>query len=159
MKIDILVLNYNGKYLLAKFLPSIVRAAGRSMHDCKVMVVDNLSTDGSAELVKKEFPSVGFFASAENKVLCSYNDVIRDLNSDVVMLLNNDIEVAEDFVDYLAGHFEKDDVFFVAPRLLNFDGTYNGGRSYLRFKFGIVKNVVDIEMAELPGETDSNRRF
>jgi len=155
MKVDILVLNYNGKDLLGQFLPSVVLAAEKSAHQCKVTVVDNLSTDGSLEFLKSNFPSVGIYRSEKNDVVCSFNEALKHLDSDVVIMLGNDIKVKEDFVDYLAQHFSESGVFYAAPRLLNFDGTFNGGRSYLRFDYGVLKNEVYTEGAELPGETHS----
>ena len=155
MKVDILILNYNGKKLLKAFLPSVCEAAKKSNHKCKVYVVDNLSRDGSVEYVRNNFPSVKLYVSKKNEVLCSYNEVLKTINSDVVILLNNDIKVEEDFIDYLIKHFKDDNVFFVAPRLLNLDGTYNGGRSYLKIKYGILKNIVDETNATVPGDTHS----
>lgn len=155
MKIDILVLNYNGKQLLERFLPSVIASAGNSKHECAVLLVDNLSSDGSTEFVRGKFPQVKVAVSTKNEVLCSYNDVIRGLDSDVVVLLNNDIETGKDFVDYLAEHFRDPDVAFVAPRILNLDNTFNGGKSYLEFRMGIIKNAVDFNNPETPGQTHS----
>ncbi len=153
MKIDILVLNYNGKDLMEAYLPSVCEAAERSAHECEVHVVDNLSSDGSARVVREGFPAVRLHIARENRVLCSYNEVVRDLSSDVVIFLNNDIKVEPDFVDILVGHFEKEDVMFAAPRLMNFDGTYNGGRSFLKFDKGAVKVMVDEDNFKRPGGT------
>lgn len=153
MKIDILVLNYNGKELLGLFLPSVCEAAKRSVHDCKVWVVDNASTDGSREFISNNFRDVGVFNCKENRVLFSYNDVVKNLTSDIVIFLNNDIKVKEDLVDYLAGHFANKNVFFVAPCVLNPDGTYNGGKSHFEFRWGIIKSVVDLNTYKEPGMT------
>jgi GT2 family glycosyltransferase len=153
MKIDILVLNYNGKDLLEKNLPSVIESAGFSKHECKVVVVDNKSTDKSAEFLKGNFKGIEIFHSERNDVLCSYNEAIKDRKSDMVIFLNNDMKVKEDFIDHLAIHFKDENVFFAAPRLLNPDGTYNGGKSYLEFKAGIIRAVPDKEDTEHSGTT------
>ena len=62
----ILVLNYNGRGLLAECLPSIVEAAQRSPVPCAVTVVDNGSTDGSRELVATHWPTVGYVSRAQS---------------------------------------------------------------------------------------------
>ena len=67
MKIDILILNYNGKDLMKAYLPSIVEAARVSSNDCRVHIVDNLSSDGSNEMVAEEFPDVTLHIAKENK--------------------------------------------------------------------------------------------
>lgn len=153
MKIDILVLNYNGKDLLERFLPSIVEASMASSHECKVTVVDNKSTDGSKEFIRSNFPSVSFYEAMENKLLCSYNDVVEGLQSDVIIFLNDDIKLKRDFIDYLAEALKDEKVFFAAPKILNFDGSFNGGRSRLEFRWGIIKSVTELDKSETRGTT------
>ncbi|MGB2661574.1 MAG: glycosyltransferase [Candidatus Omnitrophota bacterium] len=153
MKVDILVLNYNGKDLMKEYLPSICEAAGSSSFACAVHVVDNLSTDGSVDFLRENFPGVQVHVAGENRILCSYNGVVRTLDSDIVIFLNNDMKVAPDFVDPLVKHFKWADTMFVAPRVMNFDGTFNGGRSYLKFDKGVIKVIVDVENFRNPGET------
>lgn len=153
MKIDILILNYNGKDLLDKYLPSICTAAKESSHQCKVHVIDNVSSDGSVSLMRDNFPEVELNIQKENRVLCSYNDVVENLDSDVVIFLNNDMKVAPNFVDLLVKHFKDEDVMFVAPRVMNFDGTYNGGKSVLKFDKGAIKVLVEHDGFMDPGYT------
>lgn len=153
MKIDILVLNYNGRSLLERFLPSVVEASRASLHPCNVILVDNASSDGSPEFVKSNFPSVSLYQARENKVLFSYNDVVEKLDSDIVIFLNNDIKVDRHFIDALAGDLYDKNVFFSAPKVLNPDGTYNGGRSRLEFKWGIIKSVTENDKSNDKGPT------
>lgn len=153
MKIDILVLNYNGEDLLKKHLPSVCKAAKDSFSECKVHVVDNLSTDGSLELLRNDFPSVEVHVAKENKVLCSYNDVVKNLDSDLVIFLNNDIEVDSKFVDPLIDHFRDESVMFAAPKVMNMDNTFNGGKSIMKFDKGIIKVLVDYKNFDTPGST------
>ena len=68
MKVDILILNYNGKYLMEQFLSSVVKAAAFSRNQCRVMVVDNLSTDGSVDFLKSKFPSVKVFIAEKRYI-------------------------------------------------------------------------------------------
>lgn len=155
MKVAILVLNYNGKDLMERFLHSICMAAEASSYECDVHVVDNLSSDGSCEYLRENFPDVKLHVAQENKVLCSYNDVVEKLDSEIVIFLNNDMKVEPDFVDHLVKHFKEKDVMFVAPRLMNFDNTFNGGKSYLEFKNGAIKVAVDAETFMDPGQTQA----
>lgn len=153
MKVDILVLNYNGRSLMEAYLPSVCEAAKMSSHECKTYVVDNLSTDGSVEFLEENIPEAGIIRASANRVLCSYNEAVENLDSDVVIFLNNDIKVEPDFVDHLVEHFEEKDVMFAAPRLMNFDNTYNGGRSYLEFRNGGIRVTVDAANFMEPGRT------
>jgi GT2 family glycosyltransferase len=50
------VLNYNGRHLLQENLSSVVSAARKVEGGCDVIVLDNLSTDGSVEFLKEKLP-------------------------------------------------------------------------------------------------------
>ncbi len=111
----LIVLNYNRVDLLGRFLPSVIQSARASRHSCRVTLLDNASTDGSAEFVRKNFPEVDVFTASKNKVLCSYNEIAPQCREDVLVFLNNDIETEPEFVDPLLVPFEeRKDVFFVS---------------------------------------------
>lgn len=130
LKADILVLNYEGEDLLKRFLPSVVEAAKNSRYDCRVIVLDNQSTDGSEGFVKSAFNEVAFIKAKENKVYCSFNEAVKGLDSDIVILLNNDMRLERNFVDPLIKPFlSAEDVFFVATE---------GDRSVVTRKWGII---------------------
>lgn len=137
MKITILVLNYNGEVLLSECLPSIIEAASLSKNTVDVAVIDNESSDRSIDVIKG-FSSHVRLIKSPNRVLCSFNDVVRDLEGEVAILLNNDMKVGGDFVDALAGHFGKDDdVFLVAPKCFTYEGdVVECGRTKGFIKYG-----------------------
>lgn len=135
--VNIIILNYNGRDLLAECLPSIVEASHTSKFSCKVTVIDNVSTDDSVSFLRSNFPDVDIVGAKENLVLCSYNDVLRIIKDDIVILLNNDIKVRNDFVDPLIELFKQEDVFLVSPKSYFFDGRYEGGKSYAFMRYGI----------------------
>src|SRR5476649_435 len=58
---SVVIPNWNGKDLLEKYLPSVVEAlAGNAANE--IVVVDNGSTDGSADFVRNRFPQVNLLA-------------------------------------------------------------------------------------------------
>jgi len=59
----VLVLNYNGRELLGQCLPSIVAAAKSSRHRCRLVVIDNSSSDDSCEYLAHHWPEIDVFAS------------------------------------------------------------------------------------------------
>ncbi len=122
MNARIIVLNYNGLDIMRECMPSVVLAAENARAQCKVSVIDNSSTDDSVKWIKVAFPSVEIFES-KNRVLCSYNDFIKTLSEDIVILLNNDIKLDRGCIDPLVGVFEnKPDAFFVASKVFDFPG-------------------------------------
>ncbi len=138
-KIDIVILNYNGEEMIPVCLPSIVEAAKRSPAPCRVIVLDNKSTDRSLEILGRDFPEVTIRVAKENRILFSYNELIPGLDSDIIILLNNDIKVEPDFIAPLLKHFVDEDVFGCSPRQVHFDGRgYNGGLNRIQFSGGLI---------------------
>jgi GT2 family glycosyltransferase len=143
----ILVLNYNGRGLLGDCLPSVVEAAARSPVACEVGVVDNGSTDGSLELLARDWPGVKVWREP-NRGLASFNAVLARLTEPVVLLLNNDVKLAPGavgpLVEAVAG---RPDALFAAPQCWTFDGrVYEGMRTRVRTRFGLVQG-----MCRVPG--------
>ena len=62
--LSVIIVNYNVKFYLEQCLES-VRRASQGLQ-VEVLVVDNLSTDGSVEYLSKRFPEVTFIANREN---------------------------------------------------------------------------------------------
>ncbi|MDD5194091.1 MAG: glycosyltransferase family 2 protein [Candidatus Omnitrophica bacterium] len=122
MKVEIFILNYNGRELLSECLPSIRDASCRSKYKPRVIVVDNQSNDGSYEFVSDNFADIDFKKMKQNRVLCSFNDVLAESDADIAFLLNNDITVKQEFIDPIIDIFEKDPkTFMVAPKFYKRD--------------------------------------
>ena len=62
MKIAVVILNWNGKELLEKFLPSLIRYSTKA----ELYVIDNASTDDSLLFLKEHYPSIQIIALEEN---------------------------------------------------------------------------------------------
>jgi GT2 family glycosyltransferase len=113
--VRLIVLNYNARDLLEKYLPDVLAAARSSRHICRVTLLDNASIDGSVEWVRDNLPEAEVWSAPQNRVLCSYNDYLRSIGDEIVILLNNDIRPDKDFVDPLIEPFVSDpDTFFAA---------------------------------------------
>jgi O-antigen biosynthesis protein len=103
---SIVVLNWNGKDLLAQGLPSIFEAVRIDGHPHEVLVVDNGSTDGSREFLKERFPEVRVLALKENLGFAEGNNAgVRAAQNDIVILLNNDMVVDPGFLGPLVEGF------------------------------------------------------
>ncbi len=126
----LVVLNYNGRDLLERFMPSWVRSAQNGSIPCRVTILDNASTDGSGSFVRSRYPGVAWVKAPSNKVLCSYNDFARRATEDILIFLNNDIGTDPGFIDPLTAIFKKyDDAFFAAS---------HGDRAVARFRWGVL---------------------
>lgn len=95
MKLAIVIVNYNVKYYLHQCLMSVEKAIRD--FTCDVIVVDNCSSDGSVEYLRKMHPGVRFIENSENVGFARANNIaIRESNSDYVLLLNPDTLITEE---------------------------------------------------------------
>ncbi|MEZ6069143.1 MAG: glycosyltransferase [Pirellulales bacterium] len=151
MLVHVLVLNYNGRRLLAECLPSVLAAAAASRHDCRVAVLDNDSSDGSASWLRQTFPEVEIFA-CRNEGLASYNRVLPRLDGTVALLLNNDIKLSLDDVQpavnpidalvqpLLGERAGRQHCFMSAPCCYQFDAaTLEGFKTAVQWRYGLVQ--------------------
>ncbi|MBT8303454.1 MAG: glycosyltransferase family 2 protein [Bacteroidia bacterium] len=117
MKIAIVILNWNGKALLERFLPSVVA----NSNEADIYLADNASTDDSVAYVKNAFPEVKIIVNKENGGYAKgYNDALKHVDADLFCLLNNDVEVTENWLDPIINQFNQDqNTAIVQPKLLD----------------------------------------
>lgn len=139
--VRIVILNYNGVELLSQCLPSVVEARARAGEGAQLTLLDNCSTDRGPDYVAQSFPSVTVVRSSKNKILCSYNEYLPQIQEPIVILLNNDIRVEPDFIAPLVEKFHSDPLtFLVAPRCMSLDGTHvEAGPSKGRIRWGYFR--------------------
>ena len=95
MQLSIIIVNYNVKYFLAHCLLSVLYASKNSQ--VEVFVVDNMSQDGSVEMVKEKFPWVILIANEENVGFAKANNQAVELSTGkYILYLNPDTIVPED---------------------------------------------------------------
>ena len=113
----VVIPNWNGRDLLEKYLPSVITAlSGNAANE--IIVVDNGSTDGSAEFLRAAFPSVKVLALPTNLGFGGGSNAgFRAALNDVVVLLNSDMRVAPDFLDPLLEGFGDPAVFAVSCQI------------------------------------------
>jgi len=140
---SIIIPNWNGKDLLAKCLPSVIKASECSDQVSEIIIVDDGSTDASVEFIKERFPKIRLISLKNNLGFgAACNTGVAASKSPVVILLNNDVSVKRDFVVPLLDCFADDSVFAVQPKILQWDtneldgGINFGGidKGYIRIK-------------------------
>lgn len=121
--VSVIIVNYNVKPLLKICLESIRAAAG----DLKVqvIVVDNRSTDGSAEMVKNHFPEHTMICNDTNQGFSKANNLgLEHADGRYILLLNPDTvlqsDVLKEMTDFMDDHV---DVGMSTCRLVTEDGS------------------------------------
>ncbi|MCR4738664.1 MAG: glycosyltransferase family 2 protein [Lachnospiraceae bacterium] len=117
-KVTVVIPNYNGINFIENCLSSLM---DQTFPDFDICVVDNASTDGSAELIGEKFPEVLLIRNTENYGFAkAVNQGIRQSTSGYVILLNNDTVTDRDFVRALYEAIRKDGrVFAYQAKMLN----------------------------------------
>ncbi len=117
--VAIVVVAWNSAGYLPGCLASL-RSLVRS--PAEIVVVDSGSTDGTAELVRRDFPEADLIACEENVGFCRGNNLgIRATRSPFVLALNPDTLLEPDFLERLLPAFDEPRVGLAAGKLLRFD--------------------------------------
>ncbi len=119
MKTAIVILNWNGRELLAKFLPSVI---AHSASQATVYVADNASTDDSVMYLRKHFPQIKIIENAENGGYArGYNLALRQVEEELLILMNSDIETTEGWLTPIVEAFETEsDLGAAQPKILDY---------------------------------------
>lgn len=117
MSVAVVVLNWNGKNLLQSFLPDLVLYS----KDAKVYLIDNASEDDSISYVGEKFPEIKIIQNNENLGYAGgYNTGLKEIDEDILCLINNDIRVSKDWLIPIVEFFEKNPNTAIAqPHILD----------------------------------------
>lgn len=116
-RVAVVILNYNGRSFLEKFLPSVLQHS----ESAQIVVADNASTDDSVDFMQHHYPSVRLVEMKENHGFAGgYNVALKQVEADYFVLLNSDVEVTPQWlsplVTYLDNHPE---CAAVQPKILD----------------------------------------
>ena len=114
----LVVLNWNGKALLETFLPAMEQFSPQA----NLYVIDNASTDGSQAMIQESFPAVKLIQHAENYGYAKgYNEGLVGITEPLLILINSDIEVTENWLAPIAALFDSDpELAMVQPKILDY---------------------------------------
>ncbi len=122
--VSILVVSYNTRELTLACLRSVV-AETRVPYE--LIVVDNASSDGSAQAIADEFPNIQLMAESQNHGFATGNNIAaKHAQGEYILLLNPDTVVLDSAIDKLIEFAkEKPDAKIWGGRTLFPDGTLN----------------------------------
>lgn len=106
--VSVVVVNWNGRAALERGLPSIVGSLA-NVHGAELVVVDNGSVDGSAEVLERLAPAARLIRNDDNVGFSpAANQGIRATEGTYVALLNNDVVCHPDWLRLLVDALEAD---------------------------------------------------
>jgi len=117
MKTAVVILNWNTREFLERFLPPLLDSL-KGM-DAQVVVADNCSHDGSVALMEESFPDVRLIKLEHNFGFTGgYNRALKEIDAEYYVLLNSDIEVGEGWLEPLVNWMDShEDCGVCGPKL------------------------------------------
>lgn len=150
-EVTVAIINYNTRDCLDACLKSIEKAPPLAAHE--VYVIDNASTDGSMELLKRDYADVHIIENAGNLGFsAAANQALRTSHSKYVLILNTDTEVDTEAIDIMVEFGDAhEDMGVAGPLLLNPDGTVQlSGRRFPSFFDAMAHAFLGIFWADNP---------
>lgn len=139
MTTAVVILNWNGRKMLERFLPSVVE---NTTGDAEVIIADNGSTDDSLAYVQERYPQLRIIELDRNYGFAGgYNRALSQVEADFYVLLNDDVEVPPRWIEPVVAHMQQHPGTAICqPKLLMYDQRdtfeYAGGAGGFIDKFG-----------------------
>lgn len=114
----IIILNWNGKNLLEKFLPFLIKYSS----EATLYLADNASTDASISFIKLNYPEIKIIKNKENFGFAKgYNEALKQVNEKYYCLINSDIEVTEGWLQPIISLFNSNnEIGVIQPKILDY---------------------------------------
>ena len=119
IKTAIVILNWNGKDWLEKFLPTIIQRSDTA----EIIIADNGSTDDSLLFLSQNLPTIKVINNKENLGFAEgYNNALNQIHAEYYVLLNSDVEVSDNWLFPIISLMDKDkNIAACQPKLLDFN--------------------------------------
>ena len=119
MKLGIVILNWNGRNLLNKFLPSLIRFTPSNFN---IYIIDNCSSDKSVEFITKKYINIKIIKLDKNYGFAKgYNMGLKDIDDEILCLINNDVEVTKDWTKSILNQFKNESkTGVIQPKMMNY---------------------------------------
>ena len=142
--VSIIIVNYNGKKWLKNCLDSVLKQTYKNF---EVIVVDNASTDGSIEFIEKKYPPVRLVKLKKNIGFAGGNNIgIEHAKGGLIILLNNDTWLENNFLEKLVKFYVNNDYDVVGPKECSYYKPYSKQNFYWSIDFTghpIPKKTID----------------
>jgi GT2 family glycosyltransferase len=152
----IIIPTKNGREILSRCLPTVQRAITVTGGAHHILVVDDDSSDGTADWLAQEFPAVEVLSLRPSGFGRAVNAGVLHARSEAIVLLNNDVTLAEDFLAPLLAPLSDPTVFSVGAKFLTGEGTLDfvlGNRTHAIFRQGLIEVYHEMAAEKLTQRT------
>ncbi len=120
-KVAVVIINFNGENYLKKFLPSVVNYSDKNISD--IYIIDNCSSDNSIGFIKINYPEVNIIKHNKNYGFAEgYNKGLKNISSEYLVLLNNDVEVTKNWLNPMLKKMENNKLIGACqPKILSYN--------------------------------------
>lgn len=146
LSISVVIPSYNGKDLLETNLPSVYNALQSSgITDFEIIIPDDASTDSSVNFIKTNYPDIILVENETNKGFAgNTNTGIKRSKKDLVLILNSDVKLTDDYFSQLLEYFDKPDTFGVTGRIIGLHSDkIQDGAKYPKYFFGNISSTTN----------------
>lgn len=141
-KLSIIIVNWNGKKWLNRLLSSL---SIQSYKPIEIIVVDNGSTDESVSFIKERYPRVKVVKNGRNLGFAGgVNSGIKKVRSGLVLLINNDTWVEENFVADLVREKKIRELDVIGPIESSYDGVKRSPEKFYASLVDIMGHAVNV---------------
>jgi len=118
--VAVVILNWNGKKFLEKFLPSVMSSQYENL---SVIIADNASSDDSISFLKEKFLAVKIIINNKNEGFAKgYNTALKKVSADYYILLNSDVEVEKNWINPIISLMEGNKkIAACQPKILSYN--------------------------------------
>jgi len=163
MTVALVVLNWNGKELLKRFLPEMLRYS----KEATIYVIDNGSTDDSIDFLSTEFPEVNLIINTENLGYAGgYNTGLKGIKEELICLINNDIRVTKNWLPPIINFFKNNsNTGIVQPHILDekdpssFEYAGAAGGYIDRFGYPFCRGRIFDQIEQDQGQYEGNQNI
>jgi len=160
-KVAVVILNFNGKRFLERFLPGVI---AHSHDSAEIIVADNASSDDSVSFLGKKYPAIRLIQNVKNDGFSTgYNLALKQIEADYYILLNSDIEVTPNWIKPLIDLMEGDPLIAACqpkirsleqPELFEYAGA--GGGFIDKFGYPFCRGRLFLHLEEDLGQYDDD---
>lgn len=163
-KVAVVILNWNGAEMLEEYLPSVVNSMPEY---AEIIIADNASSDSSVDFIKNTYPDLKIITNKTNGGFAKgYNDALKELNHEYLVLLNSDIKTPEKWVEPVIEFMESNpDIGAAMPKILqlkkktHFEYAGAAGGYIDKWGFPFCRGRIFEELEEDHGQYNDNKEI